>query len=43
MKADGASEIRANFAVWAIGLLGGALISVNYSAYLMTRRKAAFL
>lgn len=37
MKAHGAGEIPANFAVWAIGLLGGALINVTYPAYLMTK------
>jgi len=40
MKAHGASDIPANFAVWAIGLLGGALINVTYPAYLMTKRKS---
>ena len=40
MKAHGASDIPANFAVWAIGLLGGALINVSYPAYLMTRNKS---
>lgn len=39
MKAHGASDIPANFAVWAIGLLGGALINVTYPAYLMTKNK----
>ncbi|HEX4489481.1 MAG TPA: L-rhamnose/proton symporter RhaT [Terriglobales bacterium] len=39
MKARGAGEIPANFAVWAIGLLGGALINVTYPAYLMTKNK----
>ena len=37
MKAQGAGEIPANFAVWAIGLLGGAIINVTYPAYLMTK------
>ncbi len=40
MKARGASDIPANFAVWAIGLLGGALINVTYPAYLLTRNKS---
>jgi hypothetical protein len=39
MKTHGASDIPANFAVWAIGLLGGALINVTYPAYLMTKNK----
>jgi hypothetical protein len=40
MKAEGAGEIPANFAVWAIGLLGGALINVTYPAYLMTKNSS---
>jgi hypothetical protein len=40
MKAHGAGEIPANFAVWAIGLLGGALVNVTYPAYLMTKHKS---
>jgi hypothetical protein len=40
MKANGAREIPANFAVWAFGLLGGALINVTYPAYLMTRNSS---
>ncbi len=41
MKAHGAGDIPANFAVWAIGLLGGALIiNVTYPAYLMTKNKS---
>jgi hypothetical protein len=37
MKSHGAGEIPANFAVWAMGLLGGALINVTYPAYLLTK------
>jgi len=40
MKAQGASEVPANFAVWAVGLLGGALINVLYPVMLMTRRRS---
>lgn len=40
MKAHGAGDVSANFAVWAIGLLGGAAVNVLYPAYLMTRRKS---
>jgi len=40
MKAHGAGDIPANFAVWAIGLLGGAIINVTYPAYLMTKNKS---
>jgi L-rhamnose-H+ transport protein len=40
MKARGASEIAANFAVWAVGLLGGALVNVLYPAYLMTKNRS---
>ncbi len=37
MKLRGAGDIPANFAVWAVGLLGGALVSILYPAYLMTK------
>ena len=40
MKARGAGDIPANFAVWAIGLLGGAIINVTYPAYLMTKNRS---
>ncbi len=40
MKARGAPEIAANFAVWAVGLLGGAIVNVLYPAYLMTKNKS---
>jgi L-rhamnose-H+ transport protein len=40
MRKHGAGDIAANFAVWAIGLLGGALINVTYPAYLMTKHKS---
>lgn len=40
MKSRGAGDIPANFAVWAIGLLGGALINVTYPAYLLTKNKS---
>ena len=40
MKAQGASDIPANFAVWAVALLGGALINVLYPAYLMTKNNS---
>jgi hypothetical protein len=40
MKARGSGEIPANFAVWAVGLLGGALINVTYPAYLMTKNSS---
>ncbi len=39
MMDRGAGEIPANFAVWAVGLMGGALINVLYPAYLMTKNK----
>jgi hypothetical protein len=39
MKAQGAGDVPANFAVWAVGLLGGALVNIVYPAYLMTRTK----
>jgi hypothetical protein len=40
MKMQGASETAANFAVWAVGLLGGAATTVFYPAYLMTKKKS---
>jgi hypothetical protein len=40
MKAHAAGDIPANFAVWAIGLMGGALVNVTYPAYLMTKNKS---
>ena len=40
MKQQGASDIPATFAVWAVGLLGGSLLNVIYPAYLMTRNKS---
>lgn len=39
LKAQGAGGTAATFGVWAIGLLGGALINILYPAYLMTKRK----
>lgn len=40
MKAQGAGDIPANVAVWAIGLLGGAIINISYPAYLMTKNRS---
>ena len=40
MKAQGAGEIPANFAVWAVGLVAGGLINVLYPAWLMTKNKS---
>ncbi len=40
MKAQGAGEIPANFAVWAAGLIGGALVNILYPIYLMTQKKS---
>lgn len=40
MQKQGAGLIPANFAVWAVGLLGGALLNVTYPAYLMTKNKS---
>jgi L-rhamnose-H+ transport protein len=40
MKKEGAGDIAATFAVWAVGLLGGSLLNVIYPAYLMTRDKS---
>jgi L-rhamnose-H+ transport protein len=40
MKAQGAADVPANFAVWAVALLGGALINVLYPAYRLTKNKS---
>jgi len=40
VKAQGASEVAANAAVWAVALLGGALVNLLYPAYLMTKNKS---
>lgn len=40
MKQQGASDISATFAVWAVGLLAGSLLNVLYPAYLMTSNKS---
>lgn len=40
MQAKGAGLIPANFAVWAVGLMGGALVNVTYPMYLMTKNKS---
>ena len=43
MKKQGAGDVPANFAVWAVGLLGGALINVLYPAMLMTRNRSWYM
>lgn len=40
MKAQGASDVPANLAVWAVGTLGGALINLLYPAYRMTKNQS---
>lgn len=40
MKAQGANDIPANMAVWAIGLLGAAVINIVYPIILMARNKS---
>ncbi|MCL5098802.1 MAG: hypothetical protein M1608_14975 [Candidatus Omnitrophica bacterium] len=40
MKAQRAGDVPATFAVWAVGMLGGALVNVGYAMYLMTRNKS---
>jgi L-rhamnose-H+ transport protein len=39
MQDRGATEVTANCAVWAVGLLGGAAVNILYPAWLMTRRR----
>lgn len=40
MKAHGAGEVPANFAVWAAGLFGGALVNILYPAWLITKNRS---
>jgi len=40
MKREGAGEIPATFAVWAVGLLAGTLLNVLYPAWLMSKHKS---
>jgi L-rhamnose-H+ transport protein len=40
MKAQGAGEIPSIFAVWAVGLMGGALVNIVYPIYLMTKKRS---
>jgi hypothetical protein len=40
MKAEGAGEIPATFAVWAAGLLSGALVNLVYPLYLMSKNRS---
>ena len=40
MKDRGAGEIPATFAVWAVGLMSGALINLIYPLYLMAKNKS---
>ncbi|MBI2844342.1 MAG: hypothetical protein HYX78_13150 [Armatimonadetes bacterium] len=40
MKANGAADIPATFAVWSVAVLSGAIINVLYPAYLMTKNNS---
>ena len=40
MKAQGAGDLPATFAVWAVGLLGGSAINIIYPAYLLTKKRS---
>jgi hypothetical protein len=40
MKGQGAGDVAANFAVWAAGLLGGAIVNIAYPAYLMSKNRS---
>ena len=40
MQARGAGEIPSTFAVWAVGLMSGALINLVYPLYLMAKNKS---
>jgi L-rhamnose-H+ transport protein len=39
VKQQGAGEITANFTVWALGCVGGALVNVGYAMFMMTKKK----
>jgi len=36
---QGAGDLPANFAVWALGLIGGGLVNVGWFSYIMTKKK----
>jgi hypothetical protein len=40
MKARGAGNLSATFAVWAVGLLGGSLINIIYPVWLLTKNRS---
>jgi L-rhamnose-H+ transport protein len=40
MKARGAGDLPATFAVWAVGLLGGSLINIIYPAWVLTKNRS---
>lgn len=40
MKAKGTAEFPANVAVWAVALLGAALVNVAYPSYLMSKNRS---
>lgn len=37
LQAEGAGEVPATFGVWAVGLMGGAIVNLAYPFYLMAR------
>lgn len=37
LQAEGAGEVPATFGVWAVGLMGGAIVNLAYPFYLMVR------
>ena len=40
ITAQGASETVANIGVWAIALLGGAMVNLTFPGYIMTKNKS---
>jgi L-rhamnose-H+ transport protein len=40
VKAQGAGDIASTFAVWAVGMLSGAMINILFPAYLMSKNKS---
>ena len=40
VKGQGAGDIASTFAVWAVGMLSGAMVNLLYPAYLMSKNKS---
>jgi L-rhamnose-H+ transport protein len=40
VKAQGAGDLASTFAVWAVGMLSGAMVNILYPVYLMSKNKS---